>query len=1567
MGLTVFLEQLVRKRLQSYEAEPGLLREHYGIEETVLAGGYGYRQILELVQNGADAILEAHEAGERPPTENRIKVILRGQTLYVANTGAPLSTDGLDALLRSHSSPKRGNQIGRFGLGFKSLLRLGGTIDVLTKSGEAIRFDPQRCRSELRSRFEIQNAPALRLAWPLAWEECAKDSIVDTELDWAETVIRGSVVDAAVLAHLASEITTFPAEFLLFFPIATQLELDVNGKARALRVESEAGEQLLHDGEILTRWRVLRKQVHIRARPALDDATHIHARETVPLAWAVPRGTRREESGRFWAFFPTGTPTYIPGILNAPWKLNSDRNAIIGGEWNAALMSEAAALIVDALPGLTAADDPAQHLDLFPRQLERKDDVASALTEAVWDALCSRPVIPDCTGVLRRAQDLWRHPRDSHGLVMLWTDLATPHQAKNYCHPACLERQRASRLTVLAERIQSAGAPYTDKPLLARRQAADWFDVIASGQTDVAMNVLLLAEAFAKECRQQEWDAVRGTLAIVPVEGGGTVRAGSAVLCPEGTSVPGRQRVLKAVAEDARQRVILSEVMQVGAPSVEMWRLSLGELLKAVCYGGKFAADAWRTLWERLRQVPESIAREFIAGTPGIRVLRMDGEWVEPACALLPGTLVRADETGRSRKMLLDSAFHAADAKHLGLLKLSDTVAGDLSPRVAKDALPSEWLTHWRHQYKGTYKNSASWDYLTVLAPNLPAGMQFLPLLEGMACARLTELLLRRLAEPGMQTVKFGHRTSTTYPTLSAPHPLLHALLQYGQVDIGGQAVPLLALVARRSFAVVQGLRSWAMVSQVMEQLAGAATSAREPTPTELAALWAAATLEVWSKAVDPRSGLPDLWIAAASDQYVPPTLTHLDREYSISEVYVTSSLDLLQHAAKADHLSIVVPEIALPMWVAAGARNLNKVVKVRWTAASGPDVHLTTAFPELVDVLRAETRDSARCRPVSELVLEIHGASVSVPCVFWDGEFVFDSSHLQRLHAKVRTAAVLNEISQAGWLASTPQDAAQTLDLGRAEKLCEEVRRCTSAAEKLVHVAGGRRDRLLELLGDHAQLQDLRDATEVQIASAALAYHGPAVLWLLAPVLEEAGLRPPKRWNTQEARVFVESIGFPPEFATSPASKREPEEFVSGPVRLPPLHDFQQEVYEGLAKLWTSSSPRRRAVVSLPTGGGKTRVTVEAAVRLVLAPTGTRRCVIWIAQTDELCEQAVQAFRQVWVNAGAENVGLRIVRLWGGNRSPVLQQLDRPVAVVASIQTLNSRMASEGLAWLRNCAWIVMDECHHAITTSYTNVLRWLDILNRPTKEQVPEPVVVGLSATPFRVDEDESARLARRFDSRWLPREQEQLHARLQRQGVLARIAYEPIESGAKLLEEEAQQLASLSGPWEGIEFENLLERINRRLGADQQRNRVLLRFLRDCNARSVLFFANTVRHAEEMAIRLNLAGVSAAAVSGGTPPAARRFFLEQFQSGEIRVLCNQSVLTTGFDAPRTEMVLIARQVFSPVQFMQMVGRGLRGERNGGTSECRLVTVRDNLGRFQDKHPYEFCRRYFESELGQ
>src|SRR5690625_2938465 len=157
---------------------------------------------------------------------------------------------------------------------------------------------------------------------------------------------------------------------------------------------------------------------------------------------------------------------------------------------------------------------------------------------------------------------------------------------------------------------------------------------------------------------------------------------------------------------------------------------------------------------------------------------------------------------------------------------------------------------------------------------------------------------------------------------------------------------------------------------------------------------------------------------------------------------------------------------------------------------------------------------------------------------------------------------------------------------------------------------------------------------------------------------------------------------------------------------------------------------------------------------------------------------------------------------------------MGRPTVVVASIQTLNSRLGAAGLEWLQQPGLVVVDECHHAITPSYSNLLRWLDAgaPNADANADQESPII-GLSATPFRTDDEESRRLARRFDQRWLPTNQERLHLKLRDQGVLATINSEALESGVPLLPEELERLSELEDSFEGIELENLLTEINQR----------------------------------------------------------------------------------------------------------------------------------------------------------
>jgi hypothetical protein len=74
----------------------------------------------------------------------------------------------------------------------------------------------------------------------------------------------------------------------------------------------------------------------------------------------VPLYSSEDGTGKFWALFPTDTRSRVSGIINAPWKIDFGRSALVQGEYNTALMRAAAALIVDTIPRLSSADDPGQ-------------------------------------------------------------------------------------------------------------------------------------------------------------------------------------------------------------------------------------------------------------------------------------------------------------------------------------------------------------------------------------------------------------------------------------------------------------------------------------------------------------------------------------------------------------------------------------------------------------------------------------------------------------------------------------------------------------------------------------------------------------------------------------------------------------------------------------------------------------------------------------------------------------------------------------------------------------------------------------------------------------------------------------------------------------------------------------------------------------------------------------------------------------------------------------------------------------------------------------------------------
>ena len=147
----------------------------------------------------------------------RIDIRLTDDYLYCADSGSPLDEDGVTALMFSNLSSKRGlNLIGRFGLGFKSVLGVTDAPEFFSRS-VSLRFDGEGSARLIHSEgVDADEYPKLRTPDPIDPHECAtSDDTLRDLMEWATNVVRLPLQRGAS-DRLREQVREFPTEFLLF-------------------------------------------------------------------------------------------------------------------------------------------------------------------------------------------------------------------------------------------------------------------------------------------------------------------------------------------------------------------------------------------------------------------------------------------------------------------------------------------------------------------------------------------------------------------------------------------------------------------------------------------------------------------------------------------------------------------------------------------------------------------------------------------------------------------------------------------------------------------------------------------------------------------------------------------------------------------------------------------------------------------------------------------------------------------------------------------------------------------------------------------------------------------------------------------------------------------------------------------------------------------------------------------------------------------------------------------------------------------------------------------------------
>lgn len=513
------------------------------------------------------------------------------------------------------------------------------------------------------------------------------------------------------------------------------------------------------------------------------------------------------------------------------------------------------------------------------------------------------------------------------------------------------------------------------------------------------------------------------------------------------------------------------------------------------------------------------------------------------------------------------------------------------------------------------------------------------------------------------------------------------------------------------------------------------------------------------------------------------------------------------------------------------------------------------------------------------------------------------------------------------------------------------------------------------------------RRGTKTELAAALVTQHGidlflkPEIRSLVARKLK---VDCPGRWHPGKGAAvrFVAATGFPEELTGIPAEETPPDfEYLEGRLDLKALQPFQIEVQRKLLAVLRGVAGR--AIVTLPTGAGKTRVAVDSlrdwlTGRWQERQDGIGNTVLWLAHTEELCEQAYACFREVWL--ASSNVSpLLLFRFWGSYTRDLVEHQEalanaaqRPTVLISTphrlVNLIEGRVqgAADVLQALKATTGVVLiDEAHRAAAPSYRTILKEF-------QHSALSPGVIGLTATPFRqeyspVDPSAGTRELRELFHQIIePNETlgDNPRARLEAEGFLARPEWSEIKTATLLMAPEIPDVENITDE----DIEKIDYALKIRADNPSRRLQIIEHVAGICSKAhaQVIYFGPSVLDAECMAFLLRQRGISAAFVSGETRDVTRRKIIGDFKANRVQVLCNCEVLTTGFDAPRVTHVVMARPTVSQVLYEQMIGRGLRGPRFGGTETCEIIDLEDKYRSERPKLGYQQFRAFWGINQG-
>ena len=392
--------------------------------------------------------------------------------------------------------------------------------------------------------------------------------------------------------------------------------------------------------------------------------------------------------------------------------------------------------------------------------------------------------------------------------------------------------------------------------------------------------------------------------------------------------------------------------------------------------------------------------------------------------------------------------------------------------------------------------------------------------------------------------------------------------------------------------------------------------------------------------------------------------------------------------------------------------------------------------------------------------------------------------------------------------------------------------------------------------------------------------------------------------------------------------------------------HDHQYEAWKCLDFYFNHN---KAGIIHVPTGGGKTFI----AGKWIWDHIKEGAEILWITNFVSLLEQAALELVRIYNSDIIEETDANVTQTFGfiWQNTAIswsnICNITRP-NIIFTTHASATRKKEEVLRYYHdsNQLIVVYDECHHAQGPATFKLLKELK-----SRSNV---ILLGITATPKCSNYSNTKKLWSLFDASTMNGNELRLKpiyavgtADLEEKEIIAKSNF--INANSGISEQEIRDACGLNTDQSLFnEFGDFLPCVLDYLSVNNDRlEKTYSVYKNNPHFEKTIIFTINIRECESLyhkfQSKLKEDGNHISVDYAHNKKSDRHEVLNRFQNGELDILINVNMATEGYNAPKTNAIIITRPIRSDSQVLQMIGRGLRGIKAGGNKTCYLVSIVD------------------------